>query len=111
MDISCFPSAPQCFLLGYPSSRQLPTWSGDHQEHDSTRANQDAPKGIAMDVGREGLSPSEFLHFGKCHAAWSGLVLSSMPHAGSCLRKSQLRREDQRGDPGDNTRPAGSSCI
>lgn len=92
-----WPSPTQvAWFPGCPSSRQLPTWSDDHQEHDPTRANQDSRKGTNMGVGREGRSPSEFLHFDRCHAAWSGLVPSSMPHAGSCLRKNQFRRERTR---------------
>lgn len=105
VDIGCFRAVPHCFLLGKcPSYMHMAwwaihqvgrchQWSGDQWEHDPNEANQNSLKGIDMGVGREGLSPFEFLQLGKDHETWSRLVPSVMPHAASCLRKKASPEE------------------
>lgn len=40
-------------------------WSRDQWEHESSGINENSLKGIDTGVGKEGLSPSEFLYLGK----------------------------------------------
>lgn len=68
-------------------------WSRDQWEHESNGINENSLKGIDTGVGKEGLSPSEFLYLGK----YQGLGAPSLvPHAGSCLRKKASSEEKTR---------------
>lgn len=81
-------------------------WSRDQWEHESNGINENSLKGIDMGVGKEGLSPSEFLYLGKYQGL--GAIFGATRRILS-EKKSQLRREDQRGNPSGNTGLPGSS--
>lgn len=118
VDIGCFLPVPHCFLQG----DVLPPcmWSVGLAIKQATATSGHMTNGSISQVGpikilEKGLTEVSgeraSLPLSSCTLVnTNGLVPSLVPHAGSCLRKkSQLRREDQRGHPSGNTGLPGSS--